>query len=256
MNHNFFMKCLLVLCLVISFCSTKTYASSDEDPDLLDDDYESESFEEVIVHDPFEPVNRVFFEFNDKLYFWVLKPVKKGYTAVVHEDIRYCLGNFFYNLASPVRLVNNLLQGKFKEAGLVVSRFFINTTLGVYGFGDPAQIEFDLSPQPADFGQTLGVYGVGEGIYLCWPVLGPSNIRDTTGFVADIFTHPMFYTNINTTESFLYYSSNRINSMSLSPGVYEDVKKYSLDPYIAVRQAYYDYRNSLLLSTEEQEDDF
>ncbi len=205
-----------------------------------------------LLYDPLEPMNRLFFEFNDKLYFWVLKPVKTGYSAILPDDIRQCIGNFFYNLASPIRLINNVLQGKFESAGIVVARFFINTTLGVYGFGDPAQREFHLEPQPGDFGQTLGVFGLGEGIYFCWPVLGPSNIRDTVGFVADIYMHPMVYVETNFTEKAIYYSTNRINTLSLAPEVYEDVKKYALDPYVATRQAYYEYRKSIIQSPDEE----
>jgi phospholipid-binding lipoprotein MlaA len=211
--------------------------------DLLNDDYLNEdTYPQRSVSDPLEPVNRVFFEFNDKLYFWVLKPVNKGYSTVVPPDIRQCIGNFFDNLASPVSFLNNVLQGRFKDAWVVVSRFFINTTLGVYGFGDVAATDFNIVPKPADFGQTLGVWGVGEGVYICLPVFGPSNIRDSVGLAADFTTHPTSFMNMNLTERSAYYMSNRINTMSLSPDVYEELIKYSLDPYIAARQAFHEYR--------------
>ncbi len=252
---------LFIFVIFLFFPIAPIFASSqatDEmSVDFLGDEYEEEVYEEGDVYDPLEPMNRVFFEFNDKLYFWVLKPAKRGYKAILHEDIRQCIGNFFYNLASPIRLVNNLLQGKFEGAGVVISRFFINTTLGVFGFGDPAQREFHLDPQPADFGQTLGIFGLGEGLYFCWPVLGPSNVRDTAGLVADIYMHPIVYTDImNTTEVVISYSVNRLNTLSLAPDVYEDMKKYALDPYIATRQAYYDYRKSTTQPPEERELDF
>lgn len=246
------MKKILVLLFVTFFlsvslssvCAQETGASST--PDLLSDEYGEEYFEEeeVPVFDPLEPVNRVFFEFNDKLYFWVLKPVKTGYAAVLPEDIRYIIGNFFYNIASPVRLVNNLLQGDVEGAGVVVSRFVINSTMGVFGFGDPAKTEFNLEPQPADLGQTLGKYGIGDGFYICWPVLGPSNLRDTFGTVGDIYLHPMEYVDTTTAEEVAYRATDRINTMSLSPEVYEDVKKYSVDPYVATRQAYSEFRRN------------
>ena len=216
--------------------------------DLLTDD----SFSDDNYYDPLEPVNRIFFEFNDKLYYWVLSPVSDAYSAVVPFDIRYSIGNFVNNLSAPVRFVNNILQWKIGDAGVVLSRFLINSTLGVYGFGDPAWVEFNLEPKPEDFGQTLGVWGVGEGIYLCLPVLGPSNLRDTVGFAADAYTHPVVYFADDILFSAGYYSGSRVNLLSLNPDVYEDLKKYSLDPYISMRQVYLDYRRTKIHDTKSQ----
>jgi len=139
--------------------------------------------------------------------------------------------------------LNNLLQGRFEDAWVVLERFLINTTLGVYGFGDAATTAFDIHPRPADFGQTLGVYGFGAGIYFFWPVIGPSNIRDSLGAVADLSVHPTNFLDWEISERAGYYMGNKINSMSLNPSVYEDVKKFSLDPYVATRQAYSEYRH-------------
>lgn len=102
---------------------------------LLDDDFlDDESLPEIEYYDPLEPMNRVFFEFNDKLYYWVFDPLNSVYTATLPFDIRYSIGNFVYNLAAPIRFLNNVLQLKFNDAGAVLSRFVINSTLGVYGF--------------------------------------------------------------------------------------------------------------------------
>ena len=213
---------------------------------LLSDDFLAEDiFSDEEYNDPWEPVNRVFFEFNDTLYYWVLNPLNKAYTVALPRDFRHSVGNFFNNLAAPIRLVNNLLQWKIAYAGIVLSSFLINTTLGVYGFGDPALIEFGLEPKPKDFGQTLGVWGVGEGIYLCLPVLGPLTVRDTAGFAADAFIHPMVYYVDNIWVSGEYYALSRVNLLSLNPDVYEDLKKYALDPYVSMRQAYLDYRRTI-----------
>ena len=151
------------------------------------------SREDSRIYDPLEPMNRMFFEFNDKLYFWVLKPVKNVYSDVLPIDFRLCIGNFFSNLAAPVRFVNNILQGEFDDAGVVVGRFLINTTVGVGGLGDPALFEFDIEPRGADFGQTLAKWGLGEGLYLFWPGLGPSSLRDTFGIAGDVYVHPAGY---------------------------------------------------------------
>jgi len=218
-------------------------AISGKTADLLSDDPPAdEKPSTASSYDPLEPMNRVFFEINDRLYFWVVKPVKIGYSAVLPEGIRQCFQNFFDNIASPVSLVNNLLQGRFEDAGVVVSRFLINTTLGVYGFGDPALASFNLTPRPADFGETLGVYGIGEGVYLYWPFIGPSNIRDTVGFAGDIYAHPVTYMNLTWEEDGSYYVVTQINAQSLAPAVYEDIKKFSFDPYVAIRQAYFELR--------------
>ncbi len=214
------------------------------DDDLLDDELLEEDESEEEVYDPLEPMNRFFFEVNDTLYYWVIKPANKVYSAILPIEIRDCLGNFFDNLASPIRLLNNLLQGDFEDAGIVLSRFVINSTLGIYGFGDPASSEFDIKERPADFGQTLGRYGVGEGFYLYWPIIGPSNVRDTIGYLADTYTHPFPYLSEQFTDELLYYSTEKLNDVSLSPDAYDDIKKFSLDPYIAIRQAYYDYRRN------------
>ncbi len=218
---------------------------NDEMDILLSDDFDdAESPATTKYYDPLEPMNRVFFEFNDKLYYWVLSPLNTVYTAVLPVDVRYSIGNFFNNIAAPVRFINNILQWKLNDAGVVLSRFLINSTLGVYGFGDPALIEFGLEPKLEDFGQTLGYWGLGEGIYLCWPIIGPSSVRDTFGFVADAATHPMVYFVDDIWVSAGYYTAGRINLLSLNPNVYEDLKKYALDPYVSMRQVYLDYRRN------------
>lgn len=232
-------------------------------PDLLGDDPYISSPVEVLddpifeddfsfndpppeIFDPLEPVNRAMFVFNDKVYYWFLKPTKKVYTALLVEDIRRCLGNAFANLAAPIRFINNVLQGEFDDAGVVLGRFAINSTLGVFGLGDAAYRDFHIEPRLADFGQTLGKWGIGEGVYLCLPFLGPSNVRDTVGFVGDAYFHPVPYI----TESFgydmVYLGVSRINLMTITPDVYDELKRMSLDPYVAARQAYYDYRRSII----------
>src|SRR5512143_3912072 len=101
--------------------------TSDEDVPPEPDEPEEAS---GTIADPIEPVNRAFFHFNDKLYFWVLKPVATGYKAIIPEDGRIGVRNFFSNLTTPVRLVNCLFQARFKGAGIETARFVINTTYG------------------------------------------------------------------------------------------------------------------------------
>ena len=210
------------------------------------EDVLSQNTDDFVVYDPLEPMNRVFFEFNDKLYFWILKPVKNVYSQVFPADIRLLVGNFFTNLAAPVRLVNNILQGEFDDAGVVLGRFLINTTIGVGGLGDPALTEFDIEPRGADFGQTLAKWGIGEGVYFFWPAVGPSSLRDTFGMAGDVYLHPVGYVYSDYLDQAAFFAVDRINVLSLSPDVYEDLKRISLDPYIASREAYYEYRRQLV----------
>ncbi|MBW2616968.1 MAG: VacJ family lipoprotein [Deltaproteobacteria bacterium] len=201
---------------------------------------ESGEFEGEIF-DPIEPVNRAFFHFNDKLYFWVIKPIATGYKKVFPEPLRVSVRNFFHNIFMPARAVNCLLQGKIKGFGTEITRFVVNSTMGVCGFGDAAKTAFNIDKRDEDFGQTLGFYGLGPGIYIHWPLLGPSSIRDTVGIVGDGFLNP-----VNYVEPFKYSVAikgyDQINKTSLILGQYEALKKAAFDPYISLREAYYENR--------------
>lgn len=199
----------------------------------------------VRIADPLGPVNRVIFQFNDKLYFWVLKPVAQGYNVVFREDIRNCIANFFSNLLTPVRLANCILQGKFKAAGTETARFFVNTTMGVLGFGDAGKVIFNLEISDEDLGQTLGSYGLGNGFYIVWPIVGPSTLRDSVGFGGDLFVNPLTYL-----EPFALAAGvggyRRFNDLSLRLGEYEAIKEAAIEPYTAVRNGYVQFRNALI----------
>jgi phospholipid-binding lipoprotein MlaA len=205
---------------------------------------ESEEASEMIA-DPLEPVNRAFFHFNDKLYFWAFKPVATGYKAIIPEDGRVGVRNFFSNLTTPIRLANCLLQAKFKGAGNETFRFLLNTTFGLAGFLDPARKEFRIEKQEADFGQTLGIWGIGPAFYIDWPVLGPSSLRDTVGYVGDVFLDLRTYlpSRLLIVDVSLWLL-DKVNEASLTLGEYEDLKKAALDPYIALREAYHQYRQN------------
>jgi phospholipid-binding lipoprotein MlaA len=205
------------------------------------------------IADPLEPVNRAFFHFNDKLYFWVLKPVATGYKAVIPEDGRIGVHNFFSNVTTPVRLVNCLLQAKFKGAGNETARFALNTTLGIAGFFDPAKKTFKIDKQEADFGQTLGIWGIGTAFYIDWPILGPSNVRDTVGYVGDLAfdprTYVAYYFVIAEIVNTGTWALDKVNDTSLTLGEYENFKKAALDPYVALREAYSQYRQNKIIAS-------
>lgn len=200
-----------------------------------------EDVEEVTIADPIEPWNRLMFHFNDKLYFWGLKPVARAYNAVVPEPVRVSVRNFFRNVTMPIRFVNCFLQGKMKGAGIELARFGINTTLGLAGFFDVALSKFELSAANEDLGQTLGYYGMDGLMYIVWPVIGPSTVRDTIGFAGDTFLNPVSF--IDPAEAALGVKAyEQINKTSLEIGNYEDMKESALEPYTAIRDAYVQYR--------------
>ena len=217
--------------------SLEIIATEEEDAFLFDD-------EEILeVWDPIEPVNRAFFWFNDKLYFYLLKPIARGY-RVVPEPWRISIKNFFSNLAAPVRIVNSGLQGKFGDAGTEITRFAVNTTIGIGGFFDTAKDHFDLQMKDEDTGQTFGFYGVGPGPYLVLPILGPSNLRDGTGMLFfDNRMNLLYYI----TEGWYYYglrAFDKVNDLSLDKDTYEGIKRDALDPYLFVRDAFMQYRQN------------
>jgi phospholipid-binding lipoprotein MlaA len=220
---------------------------------LADHWLEEDWYAEIKISDPLEPVNRVFFYFNDKLYFWVLRPLAQTYSFVAPKPVRKCVGNFFHNLKMPIRFTNNVLQGKLVAGGSELTRFLVNSTAGVVGLWDPARKWLDLSANEEDFGQTLGKYGIGGGFYICWPVLGPSNVRDTLGTVGDYFLDPVSYLGFNgeEPEGFAVRSFDAINKTSLKLGDYEAFKNATFDPYSATRDAYFQSRRSKIKDGEE-----
>jgi len=211
---------------------------SEEGPEIGEP---GEAIEEVTIADPIEPWNRMMYQFNDKLYFWALKPVAKGYNTVVPEPVRVSVNNFFKNVAMPVRFLNSLLQLKLKSAGTELARFGINTTIGIAGFFDIARDDFEIYEQNRDMGQTLGIYGMPGMMYIVWPFLGPSTIRDSIGFAGDSFLDASAYLDPFYVPLALH-AYDRINKTSLDLTSYDDLKKASVEPYTAMRDAYIQYR--------------
>lgn len=203
--------------------------------------------EEVLppIPDPIEPLNRAIFHFNDRLYFWVLKPIAEGYNKIVPEGARVGVRRFFLNLGTPVRFVNSLLQFKGSHAGIELTRFAINTTIGVLGFMDPARERWGLSIHREDLGQTFGFHGVGPGFYLILPLMGPSSLRDTIGMVGDFLLDPTIYL-LSRNGVLATYGYWQINEISLEIGGYESIKEGALDPYISIRDIYHQHRQRMI----------
>ena len=183
------------------------------------------------------------YQVNDAIYIWVLDPVTKLYTKIAPEPARLGISNFFRNLTTPVRFVNCHLQAKHKTADKELNRFLINTTLGVLGFGDPAKDRYNIQiPDAEDLGQTLATYGLGNGFYVVWPILGPSTARDSVGRVGDMFLNPVYYLD-DTNVSIGISSVKFINKNSFHLDEYKAFRASSIDPYIAMREIYIQYRN-------------
>jgi phospholipid-binding lipoprotein MlaA len=222
----------------VHLASNSAETNANDDFDLLEEEYAGQM---VKVPDPLEPFNRVMFNVNDALYFWIVKPGSEIYAGVVPEPARLGIRNFFGNLTRPARLVNCLLQGKGDGADTELRRFAINTTCGILGFGDPALDQYGLEPVYEDLGQTLAVYGLGDGFYLVLPLLGPSNARDSVGRLGDWFLNPVSY--VEPIEASYGITAVRYtNQMSLNIGEYETFKSMTVEPYIAMRKTYAQYR--------------
>jgi len=208
---------------------------ADEEFDLLDE--EDDDFENERIADPVKYWNIGMYHFNDKLYFWGLKPLTKGYIAVTSKKIRSGVKNFFSNITMPIRLVNCLLQLKIKNTGTETARFVINSTIGILGFGDPAKKYYALEPKDEDLGQTFGFYGIGNGFYIVWPFLGPSSLRDSAGLLGDRFLNPVSY--VKPWEASIGITSYKtVNRTSFKIGDYETFKETAISPYEALKDAY------------------
>ena len=205
------------------------------DEEALIDEFEATPL--LLIRDPLAPFNRAMFYVNDKLLLWIIKPVAIGYRTVAPTVVRRGVSNFFDNLKTPIRLINSLLQGKFKGAGSELSRFVVNTTVGVLGFGDPADHWLHLKPSDEDLGQTLGAWGIGNGIYIVWPILGPSTLRDSASLPEYFYLNPIGY--VKPTELSIGISAyEKINQASFTIEDYEILKASALDPYTFIRDLY------------------
>jgi len=171
--------------LLLSGCSTVPKPTADTEPPMR-------TFEEVVgdvepaieINDPIEGFNRGVYRFNYYFDKFLFLPIVSGYEFIMPDYAEDRVSNFVDNIYEFHNFTNNLLQLKFKQTGITLARFVVNTTVGVAGLWDPAT-SMNLREQPEDFGQTLGHYGVGNGPYIVLPIVGPSNLRDTTGLVVD-----------------------------------------------------------------------
>lgn len=208
------------------------------------------------IKDPFEPINRKIFWFNNKLDQHLLLPVAKTYQNITPKPIRKGVTQFFGNLAEPWSGVNHLLQGQPKQSLQHFGRFTINT-ITTLGLADPAGSSLKMpAPTKEDFGQTLGVWGVKSGPYLMLPLLGPSTLRDTVAMGPDALGNPQSY--LQSDEIYAALLALRvINTRADLIGVEDLVSgdQYSLlrDVYLQRRQ--FQIQNTTSMSTPATFDD-
>ena len=187
------------------------------------------------VRDPLERLNRATYAFNDALDRMLAKPAARAYKAIVPRPAREAVGNFLGNLDYPTTVLNDALQGKLRAAGHDVARFLVNSTVGIGGLLDPAT-RWGLTANDEDFGQTLGVWGLGPGPYLVLPFLGPSDLRDAPARFVDRYTNVAHYARPTTTQYYVLAAEllDRRTALLAADAAVEA----AFDPYTFVRNSY------------------
>ncbi len=208
------------------------------------------------VKDCFEGINRAVFSFNEGLDNLLIEPIAKGYRSLP-APLRSGTSNVLTNLSSLITIPNNVLQGQVKTAGVNTGRFIINTTIGIFGLFDVAQAMGFPEYEKEDYGQTLGVWGVGSGCYLVLPVLGPSTIRDTAGSFINVMGGDPYY-NVSTHGNNEFLDKSDYMLTKVLTGVdfrakniesFENLEKNSMDFYAAVKSLYLQDRKRKIANT-------
>ncbi len=199
------------------------------------------------ANDPLEDINRAIFSFNEGVQSALLRPLADAYNSNVPATGRQALKNMFDNLSSPITFVNDILQFEFERALVTFTRAFINTTFGMAGISDLAS-EMGFEKHQEDFGQTLAVWGVGEGFYVVLPLLGPSNPRDAVGrLLVDGYFEPLSYYLDNIDEEEIDLALHLVDGFLEYADVVEEldqIRKTSVDYYAAIRSLYRQKRNA------------
>ena len=218
-----------LFCAGLSGCATPPPA---DDPEAVAE------FEQI--NDPLEPMNRAIFSFNQGVDTVVLRPVAKGYRAVVPEFGRDRISDILDNLKAPFVFANQVLQGNLDYAGVTLVRFVLNSTFGVLGIADVAT-PMGLPGRDADFGMTLAAWGAGEGPYLMLPILGPSNPRDGIGFAVDWFADPVDIYLSNHDAEWAVWTRAGVSGVVAREetlDLLDNLERTSLDYYAALRGVY------------------
>ncbi len=209
-----------------------------------DDPVARAAYEEA--NDPLEPLNRGIFTFNQGVDTMFIRPAAEAYRGLTPRFARDRVNDALDNLGAPLDAGNNLLQGDFRNAGVMVLRLLVNTTFGVFGIMDVAT-PMGLVAKKEDFGQTLAVWGIGEGPYLVLPLLGPSNPRDAVGFAVDSFLDPVDRIAVNNDAEGFTIARTGVRVIAAREemlDVLDDIERTSLDYYSAIRSLYRQRRDA------------
>ena len=209
-------------------------------------------------YDPFEPLNRSMYTINDTFDRYTLRPIARGYKAVMPEFARRGVTNFSRNLATPRSALNNFLQGKPGPGFTDLGRFLINSTFGIAGFVDIASAE-GIPEYDEDFGQTLAVWGLPEGPYLFIPILGPNTLLDAVTIPVDIYSDLLIHYDNSSVRDKVY--GLRVIDLRMRLLTADTLLEDSKDPYLTLRESYLQNRRFQVFDgnppdTEEEEDLF
>jgi phospholipid-binding lipoprotein MlaA len=205
--------------------------------------------EAAAANDPLEPMNRYFFDLNERLDRHAALPAATFYKDTIPNSARQGIHNFLDNLGGPVNVANDLLQTQVTNAGKALARFVINSTVGVAGIFDVAT-GWGLPARNRDFGETLGTYGVPQGPYLVLPVAGPTAVRDLSGEYIDGFFSPLYYWHVDYTGhqyvGLVKSTVSAVDSRSRNIVTYRDIERASVDFYATMRDLYQQRRQRLI----------
>ncbi|MCR6578649.1 VacJ family lipoprotein [Campylobacter insulaenigrae] len=206
------------------------------------EDFEQE-YQKREIQDDFYSYNKAMSRFNYNFYYYLLRPVTLSYKSVMPEIARTGIKNIFETTRSPLKIANHLLSFEFKKAGEEFGRFCINVIFGL-GMLDSAS-KTSLKSYEADFGTTLGKWGVGGGSHLVLPFLGPYNIRDALSLPINWFLTPEAYIG-NFWLGASVNGSLKVNELSFEHEKVDDIYQNSVDYYIFMRDAYEQRRQELI----------
>lgn len=206
-----------------------------------------------VEHDPWEPLNRGIYQFNDFGDRILLKPVAKGYKKILPSFARRGVSNFVDNLATPRSALNNFLQGKPMRGFDDIARFLFNSTLGIGGLIDVASAG-GLEEYDEDFGQTFAVWGMPSGPYVVLPFMGPSTLRDAVARPLDVLADPLYHHDDSSVRDPLVVLRliDMRHRLLAAEGFIED----SQDPYITLRESFLQNRDYVIYDGDPPIDDF
>ena len=237
-------KVISIICTIMLFFLSSSYSKATEEC--------------------FENVSRSIFKFNLAFDEKILEPIAKGYSRLP-KPLKTGTSNFTSNVSNLLSIPNSILQGNFREFGHSVGSVFINSTVGILGFFNPAE-KIGLKPSKEDVGQTLGRYGIGQGCYYVLPILGPTTLRDSLGLVADSFIDPFAQVTIRDKEllgisgnHLDYYSvkgTSAVDFRSDNLTNFESLEKNSIDLYSSFKSIYLQDRENKVKNTTSNDDDW